>query len=193
MSVQCNLQSDPINSIIPLLTPVVTSLNVTIDGVWIGNLMYCMLLQLLTTGNCDSLMVLHTPKVTITIAHIKSLLSLHQPLLCSSFQQWTFPFLWVPELALSVISCCIDLLVNSVYIISISEWGGDLLNHLMFSWRVDVVDEWSVKYVFGVTDQHADIVSAPLPSSTHIRPCLYASFGLIRYMLLHKSVLKHLV
>jgi hypothetical protein len=43
----------------------------TIDGVWIGNRIYWTL-TLVTTNNYDSLTELHTPKITVTTAHIKS-------------------------------------------------------------------------------------------------------------------------
>jgi hypothetical protein len=43
---------------------------VTIDGVWIDNWIYWTLTDL-TTNNNDSLTELHTPKITVTTAHIK--------------------------------------------------------------------------------------------------------------------------
>jgi hypothetical protein len=46
-------------------------LAVTIDGVWIDNWIYWTL-TLVTTINYDSLTELHTPKITVTMAHIKS-------------------------------------------------------------------------------------------------------------------------
>jgi hypothetical protein len=44
---------------------------VTADGVWIDNLIYWTL-ALITTNNYDLLTGLHTPKITVTTAHIKS-------------------------------------------------------------------------------------------------------------------------
>jgi hypothetical protein len=66
------------------------------DGVWIGNWIYWTL-TLVTINNYDSLTELHTPKITVSTAHIV-FFSLHWPLLGSGFQRPTFPFLWVPEL-----------------------------------------------------------------------------------------------
>jgi hypothetical protein len=43
---------------------------VTIDGAWIGNRIYWTL-TLVTTNNYNSLTELHTPKITVTTAHIK--------------------------------------------------------------------------------------------------------------------------
>jgi hypothetical protein len=47
-------------------------LSLTTDGVWIGNRIYWTLLHRVTTNNYDSLTELHTPKITVTTAHIKS-------------------------------------------------------------------------------------------------------------------------
>jgi hypothetical protein len=44
----------------------------TIDEVWIVNRIYLTVKQLLSTNNYDSLTELHTPKITVTTAHIKS-------------------------------------------------------------------------------------------------------------------------
>jgi hypothetical protein len=66
----------------------------TIDGVWNGNWIYYTL-TLVTTNKYGSLIELHTPKITVTAAHIKS----SQSLLGSGFQRRTFPFLRVPELS----------------------------------------------------------------------------------------------
>jgi hypothetical protein len=49
----------------------VTWLSVTRDEVWIGNWIYWTI-TLVTTNNRDNLTELHTPKVTVTTAHIKS-------------------------------------------------------------------------------------------------------------------------
>jgi hypothetical protein len=43
--------------------------SVTVDEVWIG---FIGLLQLVTTNNYDSLIELHTPKITVTTAHIET-------------------------------------------------------------------------------------------------------------------------
>jgi hypothetical protein len=64
---------------------------VAIDMVWIGNRIYWTL-TLVTTNNYDSLTQLHTPKITVTTAHIKS------SVFTTRFQRRTFPCLWVPEL-----------------------------------------------------------------------------------------------
>jgi hypothetical protein len=42
-----------------------------IDGAWTGSLIYWTLKQLVTTNNYDSLTQLHSPKITVTTAHIK--------------------------------------------------------------------------------------------------------------------------
>jgi hypothetical protein len=46
-------------------------MSVTIDGVWIGNWIYWTL-PLVTAHNYDSLTELHTQKITVTSADIKS-------------------------------------------------------------------------------------------------------------------------
>jgi hypothetical protein len=43
----------------------------TVDGVWIGNWI-CWTLTLVTSNNYDSLTELHTPKITVSTAHLKS-------------------------------------------------------------------------------------------------------------------------
>jgi hypothetical protein len=49
----------------------VTLLSVTRDEVWIDKWVYWTL-TLVTTNNYDSLTEIHTPNITVTIAHIKS-------------------------------------------------------------------------------------------------------------------------
>jgi hypothetical protein len=46
-------------------------MSVTTDGVWIGN-RFIGHLENVTTNTYDSLTELHTPKITVTTAHIKS-------------------------------------------------------------------------------------------------------------------------
>jgi hypothetical protein len=70
---------------------------VTIDGVWIGNWIYWPL----TDRNyvTIALSLIHT--LYSSLQHVLlSLLCLHQSLPGNSFQRWTFPLLWVPELSL---------------------------------------------------------------------------------------------
>jgi hypothetical protein len=55
-------------------------------------------LQNVTTNNYDSLTELHTPKITVTIAHIKSSQT-SLDVAWQRLQQWTLPFLRVPELS----------------------------------------------------------------------------------------------
>jgi hypothetical protein len=71
--------------------------SVTIDEVWIGNRIYW-ILTFVTTNNYDSLTELHTPKITVTKAHIKSSQS-SLVVAWYRLQRRTFPFFWVPELS----------------------------------------------------------------------------------------------
>jgi hypothetical protein len=80
---------------IPKLQYIAMWLSMPIDGVWIGNKMYSILIQLgIAFHRSHSVTQTHT--LVFSVCY-----SIHYPLLGSGFEHWTFLLLWVLELSLA--------------------------------------------------------------------------------------------
>lgn len=71
-------------------------IQVPVDGVSTDNWIYQVLTPI-TTNNYGNLTELHTPKITVSTAHIKS--SQSSLAVAWAFQQWAFTLAWLPKLS----------------------------------------------------------------------------------------------